>query len=135
MPDSVRLVFAKPRGFEQLSAQAFAALVLERVRQVEEAAAVERSRRGTHVLGRKGVLDQRWSDRPVSREPRRQLSPRVAARSKWSRIEAILRNKAFREAYLQARALFIKGTRDVLFPAGTYWLRRFARAVCVASPS
>jgi putative transposase len=135
MPDSLRLVFAKPRGFEQLSAREFAALVLARVHQVEEAAAAERRRSGTRVLGRKGVLSQRWSERPASREPRRELSPRVAARSRWSRIEAILRNKAFREAYLQARALFIKGTREVLFPAGTYWLRRFARAVCVAAPT
>ena len=135
MPESVSLVFVRPRGFEQLSPPEFTALVTERVRQAEELAAVERRRGGTRVLGRKAVLDQRWSGRPVSREPRRELSPRVAARSKWSRIEAILRNKAFRDAYLQARALFIKGARDVLFPAGTYWLRRFALAHCDASPA
>ena len=135
MPESVSLAFAKPRGFEQLSTPEFAALVLARVRQVEELAAVERRREGTRVLGRKAVLGQRWSQRPASREPRRELSPRVAARSMWSRIEAIMRNKAFRDAYLQARALFIKGARHVLFPAGTYWLRRFARARCDASPA
>jgi hypothetical protein len=135
MPDSVSLVFARPRGLEHLSAPEFAALVLERVREVEESAAVERRRKGTRILGRKHVLAQRWSERPVTREPRRELSPRVAARNKWSRIEAILRNRAFREAYLQARALFIKGTRNVLFPAGTYWLRRFAQATCAASPT
>jgi putative transposase len=135
MPESVSLVFVKPRGFEQLSTAEFTALVLKRVREAEELAAVERRRNGTHVLGRKAVVNQRWSERPASREPRRELSPRVAARSKWSRIEAILRNKAFRDAYLQARALFIKGARDVLFPAGTYWLRRFALAHCDASPT
>ena len=135
MPESVSLAFAKPRGFEQLSTPEFAALVLARVRQAEELAAVERRREGTRVLGRKAVSGQRWSQRPASREPRRELSPRVAARSTWSRIEAIMRNKAFRDAYLQARALFIKGVRHVLFPAGTYWLRRFARALCDASPA
>ena len=135
MPDSVRLVFAKPRGFEQLSAPEFAALVLERVRQVEETGGRRAASEGNPRSWAQGVLDQRWSERPVSREPRRELSPRVAARSKWSRIEAILRNKAFRDAYLQARALFVKGARDVLFPAGTYWLRRFAQALCVASPT
>ena len=135
MPESVRLVFAKPKGLEQLSAPEFAALVLERVGQVEEVAAVQRRRKGTLVLGRKAVLEQRWNGRPASREPRRELSPRVAARSEWSRIEAILRNKAFRDAYLRARAMFINGVRDVLFPAGTYWLRRFAQALCVAAPT
>ncbi len=135
MPESVRLVFAKPRAFEHLSADEFAALILEQVRQAEEVAAIERRKKGTRVLGRKAVLNQRWNERPGSREPRRELNPRVAARSRWSRIEAILRNKAFRDAYLRARALFIKGARDVLFPAGTYWLRRFAQALCVPAPS
>jgi hypothetical protein len=62
------------------------------------------------------------------------LSPRVAARSKWSRIEALLRNRAFRDAYTAARASFASGIRDVIFPAGTYWLRRFTRAICAPWP-
>ena len=135
MPDSVRLVFAKPREFEHLSVQEFAAFVLEQVRQAEEVAVMERRRNGTRVLGRRGVLNQRWNERPTSRARRFELSPRVAARSKWSRIEAIRRNKAFRDAYLRARALFVTGARDVLFPAGTYWLRRFAQALCVPAPT
>lgn len=135
MPEVVSLSFTRPRGFEQLSASQFSALALERVRQVEELAAAERRRRGATVLGRRAVLTQRWSDRPATYEPRRELSPRVAARSKWSRIEALLRNRAFRDAYLDARARFIEGIRDVVFPAGTYWLRRFARAICVPCSS
>jgi putative transposase len=135
MPETVMLSFARPKGFEHLSSSEFGALVLERVRQVEEATALERHRSGSRVMGRRAVLAQRWSDRPGSPEPRRKMSPRVAARSKWSRIEALLRNKAFRDAYLEARARFVDGIRDVLFPAGTYWLRRFARAVCAPCPT
>jgi putative transposase len=74
------------------------------------------------------VLAQKVTERPQSREPRRELDPRVAARSKWSRNEALLRNKAFHDAYAAARATLISGIRDVQFPAGTYWLRRFASA-------
>ena len=135
MPTKVSLSFAQPRGFEHLSTSEFASLVLERVRQAEESAATERQRSGAKVLGRKGVLGQRWCDRPTTREPRRELDPRVAARSKWSRIEALTRNRSFRDAYLQARARFVEGARDVLFPAGTYWLRRFARALCDSCPT
>jgi hypothetical protein len=62
-------------------------------------------------------------------------SPRVAARSKWSRIEALLRNRTFRYAYIEARDRFVGGVRDAVFPAGTYWLRRFARALCAPFPS
>jgi len=85
-------------------------------------------------MGRKAVLRQEWSARPASHEPRRQLDPRVAARSKWSRFEALLRNRAFRDAYSAAREAFAAGIRDVIFPAGTYWLRRFTRAICEPAP-
>ena len=109
-------------------------LILERVRDAEERSAAERRRLGTTVLGRKGVLAQRWSDRPGNREPRRTLDPRVAARSQWSRLEALLRNRSFRDAYAAARASFIAGVTNVLFPAGTYWLHRFANAPCEPHP-
>jgi len=92
--------------------------------------AAERLRSGARVLGRKAVLAQRWRDRPATREPRRQLDPRVAARSKWSRIEALMRNRDFRALYAAAREAFVAGVRDVVFPAGTYWLRRFVQAAC-----
>ena len=81
-----------------MSSDAFATLVLERIRAIEATAAAKRRRAGAQVLGRRAVLDQRWSARPASREPRRQLDPRVAARGKWSRIEALLRHRAFRAA-------------------------------------
>jgi REP element-mobilizing transposase RayT len=134
MPEVASLSFARPEGFGHLSATEYAAMMLERIRAAEEAAAAECRRAGTAVLGRKNVLAQRWSDRPGSRELRRNLSPRVAARSKWSRIEALLRNRAFRDAYTAARASFAAGIRDVIFPAGTYWLRRFTRAICAPLP-
>ena len=135
MPEMVSLSFARPHGFEEHTAKEFAAMVLERVHLVEETAAAERRRTGARVLGRRAVLGQKWSDQPTSREPRRQLNPQVAARSNWSRIEALLRNRAFRDAYAAARAAFAAGIRDVIFPSGTYWLRRFTQAICAPCPA
>ena len=135
MPEVVSLSLSRPRGFEHLSPSEFATLVAERVRHVEEVVMVDRRRTGARILGRRGVLSQKVTERPQNREPRRELNPRVAARSKWSRIEALLRNKAFRDAYAAARASFISGIRNVLFPPGTYWLKRFASAACAAGPS
>ncbi|MBE7451272.1 MAG: hypothetical protein HS111_20975 [Kofleriaceae bacterium] len=57
--------------------------------------------------------------------PVRALSPRVAARNLWLRIEALRRNRAFLDAYRAARALWLAGL-DVVFPDGTYWLHCFA---------
>ena len=135
MPEVVSLAFARPQGFDDLSDKAFADLVGGRIRAAEELAAADRLRTGASILGRRAVLDQKWSDRPGSREPRRQLNPLVAARSKWSRIEALMRNRAFRDAYAAARASFAAGIRDVIFPAGTYWLRRFTQAICAPCPA
>ena len=135
MPEVVSLFFARPQGFKHLDPKAFAERVRERVHVVEETAAAERRRTGARVLGRRAVLDQKWTDRPSSREPRRQLNPRVAARSKWSRIEALLRNRAFRYAYAAARAAYAAGIRNIIFPAGTYWLRRFTQAICAPCPA
>jgi REP element-mobilizing transposase RayT len=134
MPETVSLALSRPPGFEHLGAAEFATLVADRVRQVEESVLVERRKTGARVVGRRAVMAQKCTDKPTGREPRRELNPRVAARSKWSRIEALLRNKAFQQAYAAARASFISGMRDALFPAGTYWLRRFASATCAAGP-
>jgi hypothetical protein len=105
-----------------------------RIRAIEESTADQRRLTGVRVVGRRAVLAQNWSARPMSREPRRQLDPRVAARSKWSRIEALLRDRAFRDAYIAARDSFVAGVREAIFPAGTYWLRRFVQATCAPSP-
>jgi hypothetical protein len=43
------------------------------------------------------------------REPRRNLRPKIAARSLWARIEAILRNREFLAGYRDARARWIAG--------------------------
>jgi hypothetical protein len=45
-----------------------------------------------------------------------------------------MRNGDFRAAYAAAREAFVAGIRDVVFPAGTYWLRRFVRAACAPHP-
>ncbi|MCA9676009.1 MAG: hypothetical protein KC464_13305, partial [Myxococcales bacterium] len=78
------------------------------------------------------VLQQDWRSRPTSHGPRRGLRPRVAARSVWARVEALQRNRAFIDAYRAARAAWLAGL-SVVFPPGTYWLRRFA-SVVVAEP-
>ena len=83
-----------------------------------------RPSRRRYALGRR-ILRQSWRDSPTTLEPRRTLNPRVAARSMWHRIEALLRNKAFVVAYRAARLLWLAGIPTV-FPAGTYWLHRFA---------
>jgi len=50
----------------------------------------------------------------------------VAAQSKWARNEALLRNRAFVDAYTTARAAWREGI-PAMFPPGTDCLGRFAQ--------
>jgi len=129
MPEAVTLHLVLPPELGDLDR--FRAELRRQVALAEAAAAAERRRTGTGVLGRRAVLRQSWRASPTSREPRRQLRPRVAARSQWSRIEALLRNRQFLLAYREARDRWLAGTL-IPFPIGTYWLRRFAHVPLAA---
>lgn len=83
-------------------------------------------RAGTRVIGAAVIRSQSWRSTPISPAPRRTLRPRIATRNKWSRLEAIMRNRDFIEAYRAARHRWLAGDTTVQFPLGTYWLHRFA---------
>jgi hypothetical protein len=51
------------------------------------------------------------------------LNPRVAARDKWKRIEALGRLVEFLRSYRSAWAAWRAGETEVTFPYGTYWMR------------
>jgi hypothetical protein len=130
MPEVATLTISRPRGFDNMSDGEFAALIKMRVTAAEESAAAGRRKKGIRVLGRERILNQDWRARPKSAEPHFNLSPRVAAKNKWARIEALARNTAFLAVYLDARDKFAKGSRDVVFPAGTWGLRRYVNVQC-----
>ena len=129
LPDIVQLGFHRAPGFERLSHAEYAKLVREQVDKAVAKAKAERLEKGIKLVGRKGVLRQHWSHRPNTREPRRGLSPRVACRNKWARIESLQRNQAFLDQYRGARANHLAG-HEAVFPPGTWWLCRFAGLKC-----
>ena len=122
MPATVTLRLVLPQELGD-STQFRAALRAE-VAAAEDDILAERRRTGATVFGRRAVLQQSWRDSPTCREPRRQLRPRVASCSRWSRIEALQRNRRFLDAYRAARECWVAGMQ-IPFPVGTYWLRRF----------
>jgi hypothetical protein len=134
MPEAATLTIARPQGFEKMSAKEFAALIKARVAAAEKSAAADRRAKGINVLGRERILKQDWRARPKSAEPHFKLSPRIAAKNKWARIEAITRNMDFLAAYFAAKDEFRKGSRDVVFPAGTWWLRKYVKVRCAKAP-
>jgi hypothetical protein len=129
MPKTVSLTVGRPTGWDALTEAEFRRLLNERIEGLEQVAAQRRAESGVRVLGRRGVLQQDWRAQPQTQEPRGRLKPRLACKNVWRRVETLQRNRAFLTAYRTARELWLAGTR-ALFPAGTYWLRRFAGATC-----
>jgi putative transposase len=131
MPESQELAFSTPPGFE--SVEVFQALVIARVDQLEQEAARRREANGKPVLGKRGVLSQRPTDRPTSQEPRRVLNPRIASADGPTRIDKLGGLVSFLERYKEAMRHFCRGERHVAFPFGTYLMRVRFQAVCATS--
>jgi hypothetical protein len=131
MPATLELSFLPPPLFGTLSSEDYRSQIKESVEEVEAEAAVARRGAGTAVLGKRRILAQRWNEKPSDAEPRRQLSPSVACRDKWLRIERLQLNKRFQEIYRAARHAFRAGL-EAIFPCGT-WLMRFRAPVQVSS--
>jgi putative transposase len=130
MPTTVTLRFCVPSELGETE-QVLASL-REGITAVELEQMQQRHATGCRIVGRRGVLRQSWRDSPSSHEPRRNLRPRVAARSKWYRIERLLKSRTFVNDYRAARARLLQH-EPVAFPPGTYWLVLFAGATVVAS--
>jgi putative transposase len=128
MPDELEMTLTLPAELGPV--EALRTEIRDRVARIETERAAERRRTGGRVLGRRAVRAQSWRDQPSSRELRRNLRPQFASRSRWTRMEALLRNRAFVRDYADARACWKAGVSAV-FPPGTYWLQRFASVAIV----
>ena len=135
MPASVTLNFTIPP--ELGDGEALIAEVRTRIAAVELECARQRMSSGRRIVGRGVILRQPWHASPETLEPRRQMSPRVAAKSKWTRIEALQRNREFLDDYRRALRAWLAreqlGGEPVIFPAGTYWLVRHANVAVHAN--
>jgi hypothetical protein len=129
MPERAELTLTTPAGFA--TAAEFQALVNAALGDLEEQKRREYGTTG--FLGRERVLRQKPFARPMPREPRGELNPRIAAGDKWKRMEAIHRLVSFIRAYRSAWNEWRAGVRDVLFPAGTYQLRLEHRVRCAVA--
>lgn len=123
-PDEITLEFVIPA---ELGDREEVIQELERrVTAIEEAALRTRQASRRRICGRKTILNQDWRATPSTTEARRELRPRFAGRPDV-RKEALRGYLDFLAAYREARKQWLLGLPS-LFPAGTYWLGRFAPA-------
>ena len=86
--------------------------------------------KGRRFMGRRRIIAQDPTASPHTIEPRREISPRIATRNKWLRIEALARCADFARAYRDALRAWCAAQRDVIFPFGTYVMRRRYQVRC-----
>lgn len=134
MPEQIELSCVRPPGLRDIPVEEYRSRLTDAINKVEADARCERLATGRRVAGRQNILDREPTDRPRSHEPRRELNPRVAAKDVWTRVEALVRQKAFRGAYATSRESWLRDKR-ALFPPGTWWLQKFAGAVCEPDPA
>jgi REP element-mobilizing transposase RayT len=132
-PDFIDVPIYRPHGFLSMPTAEWRSLVEQRVRAAETEHRERRHAAGKTVLGRDAILAQAPSGSPVTGEPHFHISPHIAAKNKWARIEAIGRSKAFLESYLSAIKSWMAGLSNAVFPYGTFWMRRFAQVACTPS--
>jgi len=126
LPEAIDLQLKAPSGFP--STQAYCEQLQAELARQEQAVRKEHS----NFLGVEHVLAQSPFSRPRSVEPRHRLSPTIAARDKWRRIELIGRLKGFLADYREALAVWREGKVAPLFPAGTYLMRVAHGVACAA---
>ncbi|HYD42184.1 MAG TPA: hypothetical protein VEB43_15260, partial [Anaeromyxobacter sp.] len=131
MGDFATLEFSVPPGFA--SAEAFRAMVVARVKELEDEAAARREARCAAVLGARRALKQEHTGRPPSREHRRGLNPKIAAKDPRKRFAALERLAKFLERHRAALDLFCRGEQDAVFPLGTYLMRVRFGVSCASS--
>ncbi len=131
LPESIALELTPPPGFA--SAAELRARVSRALAELEDRHARELAAAGRRFLGRAKVLAESPRAHPGSGERRFGLNPRIAARDKWKRIEAISRLETFLADYRAAWRARRARVSDALFPAGTYLLHRMHGVSCAAA--
>jgi REP element-mobilizing transposase RayT len=129
MPQTATLALTPPPRFDD---QAYQAAVAAALAAEEDRLAADLSAAGLSFVGAARVMAQRPNSRPLPDEPRRRLSPKLACRDKWKRIEALGRLMDFLHAYRRAWKAWRSGATGVVFPAGTYLLRVVCGVPCAA---
>jgi putative transposase len=125
MPEEVTLTLVRPPIFRELDDDALYERLVTAVRTHELELQCKIRQKGRRFLGLRKLARQSWNQAPKSFEERFTITPKVAASSKWLVLAELQRDREWERQYAAARALLRDG-KPAIFPAGTYWMRRFA---------
>jgi hypothetical protein len=125
MPKEVSLTLTRPPIFRELDDDELYRKLMDGVRSRELEIQDRFRRESRRFMGPRRLARQPCNRAPESFEERFKITPHVAGSSKWVILAGLQRNREWERQYAEARKAWLAGDPAV-FPAGTYWLRRFA---------
>ena len=125
MPEEASLTLVRPSIFPELDDDALYDKVMAEVRKLELEIQEGMRKQGRRFIGQRKLARQRWNRAPQSFEERFKVTPKHAASSSRRVLAEVQRDRQWERQYAAARTLLRAG-KPAVFPAGTYWMRRFA---------
>ncbi len=134
LPETAKLIIDRPPVMSHLSDDELRDLVEQRLGAREEELAEERRRRNLRVVGRRAAEAVHYLALPNTEEMFAR-TPSVSASSRAAREVLLRAHAAFQAAYAVARDAFRAGSRGVVFPYGTWLMRRRFNVACQPAPA
>ena len=136
MPEWVELRFEMPEALlEESGLDGAQARIADAVETQEKKARARIEAEGRSFKGRDRVLRSSPYARARTFEQRHELNPRYASAGDDEALDtAVARDKEFAERYRASRERWLAGERDVIWPAGTYAMRRWHHVPCADPP-
>jgi putative transposase len=133
LPETVELVLRRPPVMRHLSDAELRAHLRKRVEEKELEFIAARKIKGIRVTGWNKVVEQHFSTIPRPEE-RFGRVPSFSRKTFEARREAAKRRRQFLSAYYTALRKFIRGVLDVVFPEGTWFMKRRFGVPCCPVP-
>ena len=133
MPEEVSLTLVRPPIFPELDDDELYEKLMAEVRVREVETRRELREKGRRFMGPNKLANQHWNRAPRSFVDRFRVAPKHAASSKWLVLAELQRDRDWERRYAAARKLLHAG-KPAVFPAGTYWLQRFAGVNVAGQP-
>ena len=123
LPKRVIMLLSVPDCFQDSPAE-FKTKINQQIKTVENDFKRNALKHNRYFAGRDEVKKMKPDDTPRSAAPRRNLNPHVASKNAIALKRALRRLKWFRLEYEVARQRLNRGETGVIFPFGTYYLRK-----------
>ena len=132
-PEHVEVTFEVPECMD-MSLRDYVATFSRALKEREWEHRRKRQSEGRGIIGADACRRVTPADRPKSRERHGRPKFEIACKNSGDRVEAIRRRKAFQEAYRVALEEWREDVSGVVFPHGTWWVRRHAGAAVRPGP-